>query len=884
MIIYTMKLDKTYIPKDFEKLIYALWEQKNVFKANPESNKEHFSIVMPPPNETGTLGVHHALFLTLQDIIVRHNRMKGKDVLWLPGTDHAALPVNSLIEKQLASEGLTKHQVGREEFLRRTREFVAGSRDTMLSQMRAVGASPDWTRLRYTLDDTLVRVVNETFISMYNKGLIYRGQRIVNWDPLLETTVSDDEVEYKEENTKMYYLKFGPFEIATTRPETKFGDKYVVMHPSDERYKQFSHGDTFVAEWINGPVTATVIKDEVIDPNLGTGVMTITPWHSQADFDIAMRHNLDFEQIIDFHGNLLSNCGEFSGLNIREARPKIIEKLTTKNLVSKIEDNYIHNLAVNSRGGGIIEPQIKLQWFIDVNKEVIVWKGREMSFKQILTDVVRSGDIEIIPSRFEKTYFNWIDNLRDWCISRQIWWGHRIPVWYRKDTDGREEIYCGLQAPTDQSEGYHEWEQDPDTLDTWFSSSLWTFSTLIDPAISSDNNLDFQQLLKRSLDFQTYHPTNILETGWDIIFFWVARMILSTTFMTGQIPFKQVYLHGLVRTSDGQKMSKSRPESIIDPIDVIDKYGADALRIALISGVSPGNDQIFSMEKVIAGRNFCNKLWNIARFIEGLLDSDPATDNPVKDKSDADWFILGRIKNAQEQIIKLLDNYNFWEAFDILYRLVWNDYADWYIEFSKQIKNREVIVESFKAILRLVHPFAPFVSEAIWQTLEIDSDNVLSNEAYLNLNETNPESLKNFEEIKNIVIESRDIVAKTGATNLTLYHTPNSQIDKNAEIIRRLAGLKEVSEVNDGNGFYLTTTSYKAWLDLDKFTIGNYISKLDERIKSSQGSIDLLTKRLENQDYLNKAPKQLIDQTKDNLEKEKAQLESLIQEQNRFKS
>ncbi len=878
-----MKLDKTYQPKEFENLIYALWEQKQVFVANPNSKKNHFSISMPPPNETGTLGVHHALFLTLQDIIVRHNRLKGNDVLWLPGTDHAALAVNSIIEKQLSSEGLSKHDVGREEFLKRTREFVSGSRGTMLSQMRAVGASPDWSRLRYTLDDTLVRVVNETFIAMYRKGLIYRGKRIVNWDPNLETTVSDDEVEYKVEKTKMYYLKFGPFEIATTRPETKFGDKYVVMHPNDQRYSQYQEGDTFTAEWINGPVQATVIKDEAIDPEMGTGVMTITPWHSEVDFEIAMRHGLDFEQIIDFHAKLLDSCGEFAGMDIREARPKIVEKLSTKNLVIKIEEDYEHNLAVNSRGGGIIEPQIKLQWFIDVNKPVIDWKGSQRSFKQILTDVIKEKDIEIIPSRFEKTYFNWINNLKDWCISRQIWWGHRIPVWYRQDTDGQEEIYCGLTPPTDQSEGFHDWEQDPDTLDTWFSSSLWTFSTLIDPAISSNLDLSFEDLLKQSIDFNTYHPTSVLETGWDIIFFWVARMILSTTFMTGEVPFKQVYLHGLVRTADGQKMSKSRPESIINPIDVINQYGADALRIALITGVSPGNDQIFSNDKVVSGRNFCNKLWNVARFIETNLNSSEQG-SAISLQSDADHYIVGKINKAQREISKLLDGYNFWEAFDILYKLFWNDYADWYVEFSKQYMNKAVLLETFKSILRLVHPFAPFVSEAIWQTLEIDSDQLLAAEVYNSL--PNPDSSKqaNFTEIKSIITESRDIVTKTDANGLILYHKPNPVISQNAAIIKRLAFLEDVVEVSDGNGFYLTSTKFTCWLDIDKNTITKYLSKLEDRITQTENSIGLLEKRLANQDYLSKAPKQLIEQTKVNLEEETRKLSSLKQEKERFNS
>lgn len=592
--------------------------------ADPHSHKPHFSISMPPPNETGTLSIGHSLFLTLQDIMARYNRMQGKDVLWLPGTDHAALPVNAIIERKLAEEGTDKHTIGREEFLNRTREFVGNSRETMIGQMRAMGASADWTRLRYTLDDTLNRCVNETFFKMYKDGLIYRGTRIVNWDPNLQTTISDDEVVYQEEKSSYYTLKYGPFEISTARPETKFGDKYVVMHPDDKRYKEYKHGDTFEAEWINGTITATVIKDKAIDPEFGTGVMTITPWHSHVDFEIAERHKLDKTPIIDFHGKLLPIAEEFEGLGITEARPKIIEKLQTKGLVIKIDNSYVHNIALNERGKGIIEPQIKLQWWVDVNKPVVDWKGKQLTLKEVMQSVVRDGDIDIIPKRFEKTYFNWIDNLRDWCISRQIWWGHRIPVWYRSHADGSEETFVGLAPPTDTSEGWNEWQQDPDTLDTWFSSALWTWSTLVDSEAASDPQATLEEMLKKSPDFQAYHPTTVLETGWDILFFWVARMILSTTYVTGQVPFKNVYLHGMVRAEDGKKMSKSRPESIIDPLQIIPKYGTDALRMALVMGVSPGNDQSWSTGKIEANRNFCNKLWNIARYIEGTLDNELA--------------------------------------------------------------------------------------------------------------------------------------------------------------------------------------------------------------------------------------------------------------------
>ncbi|HSX23745.1 MAG TPA: class I tRNA ligase family protein, partial [Candidatus Saccharimonadales bacterium] len=539
-----MKLPKVYEPQEYERDIYALWEKSGAFQAHPEREAKRFSISMPPPNETGTLSLGHAIY-TLQDIMVRYDRMQGKDVLWLPGTDHAALPVNALIEKQLAEEGTNKHELGREEFLRRTREFVGNSRENMLEQMRAMGFSADWSRLRYTLDDALNRCVNETFTKMYNDGLIYRGNRIVNWDPNLETTVSDDEVERVEEKGILYTFQYGPFQISTARPETKFGDKYVVMHPDDKRYAQYKHGDTFEAEWINGPVTATVIKDKAVDPKFGTGVMTITPWHDHTDFEIAERHGLDKEQIIDFHGKLLPIAGEFIGMDIREARPKIVEKLKSKGLLVKTDANYTHSLAVNERGKGMIEPQIKLQWFVDANRPAVEWKGKKRSFKEVMQDVVKSGDITIIPSRFDKIYFHWIDNLRDWCISRQIWWGHRIPVWYRSNAEGETETFVGTRAPVDDGEeGWHEWEQDPDTLDTWFSSALWTWSTLIDQDLAADYSLSLEELLQKSIDFQTYHPTSVLESGWEILFFWIARMILATTYMTGQIPFKTVYMLG----------------------------------------------------------------------------------------------------------------------------------------------------------------------------------------------------------------------------------------------------------------------------------------------------------------------------------------------------
>lgn len=886
-----MKLPKIYEPGEYESDIYVLWEQSRVFTADPTSDKEHFSIAMPPPNETGMLSIGHALFITLQDIMARYNRAQGKDVLWLPGTDHAALPVNAIIEKKLADEGTDKHTIGREEFMRRTREFVASSRDTMLEQMRAVGASADWSRLRYTLDDALNRCVNETFTKMYDDGLIYRGARIVNWDPNLQTNISDDEVEYAEETTKFYTLKYGPFDIATARPETKFGDKYVVMHPDDARYKDYKHGDTFEAEWINGPIVATIIKDASVDMKFGTGVMTITPWHSLIDFEIAERHGLDKEQIIDFHGKLLPIAGEFTGMSIVEARAGIIAKLADKGLVVKTDENYVHNIARNERGKGIIEPQIRLQWWVDVSKEVVEWpkgSGTKLSLKQVMQTVIREHEIEITPERFDKIYFSWIDNLRDWCISRQIWWGHRIPVWYRHDTDGREETFVGTQAPTNDSEGWNEWEQDPDTLDTWFSSALWSWSTLIDQDLAQDYSLSLEELLAQSKDYQAYHPTSVIETGWDILFFWVARMILSTTYMTGELPFKKVYLHGMVRAADGRKMSKSRPESIIDPLDVIPKYGTDALRMALIMGVSPGNDQNWGWGKIEANRNFCNKLWNIARYIEDLVGDTHGSENAVAHTS-ADHWILRELGITTSVISEHLEAMRFSEAYDVLYHFVWDDFADWYIEASKAGQNLPLLEHCLESILIIAHPFAPFVTETIWQTLawkgSTETISILASQQWPVILKSDQGKSKEFEVVKTVVSEARYMVralrASPGST--TLLYNESTVLNSNADLITRLARLKAVGAGQGSDeGITLTTTTEHCWLDIDKETARKYSEELAEKKLAQENTIIQLMTRLSNTAYVESAPKAIVEQTREQLAEARQLLETISTEQARF--
>lgn len=860
-----MGLPKAYEAGKYESDIYNLWEKSRVFIADPNSSSPHFSMAMPPPNETGTLHVGHALFLTLQDILARWQRQKGKDVLWLPGTDHAALATNAIIEKKLTEQGTDKHAVGREEFIKLVREFVGDSRDTINSQIRAMGASCDWSRGRYTLDEALNRCVNEVFVKMYNDGLIYRGHRIVNWDPNLETTVSDDEVVHKEEKAPFYTLQYGPFKIGTARPETKFGDKYVVMHPDDKRYKQYRHGDTFEADWINGKVTATVIKDEAVDPAFGTGVMTITPWHDRTDFEIAERHGLEKEQIIGFDGRLLPIAHEFAGQTIEEARPKIVAKLKAKGLLIK-EEKYAHNVALNDRGKGVIEPQIKLQWFVDVNRPVVQWKGQLRSLKEVMRAVIEDGDIKILPKHFEKVYYHWIDNLRDWCISRQIWWGHQVPVWYKG-----KEIFAGVKPP-----GGRGWTQDPDTLDTWFSSALWTWSTLIDQNLAKDYSLSLEDLLAKSIDYKTYHPTDVMETGWDILFFWVARMVLATTYATGQIPFKTVYLHGLVRTEEGRKMSKSDPDSVVDPMEVIPEFGTDALRLALVAGSTAGNDQRLGKSKIVANRNFANKLWNIARFIEDNGNNG----GEITPKSPADHWILNKLSISAAAIDKALSSFRFSEAYELLYHFVWNDFADWYVEASKVESNVAMLNHVLESTLKLAHPFAPFITEIIWQNLGKRS--LLAAELWPEIVKADKTGARQFEELMSIITGARQIATNVGVSKPTLLYKDSQLTEENNELVKRLARLGGVEKTDTGQGIRLTGAKVVAWLNIEHSAARSYLDKLKVQVSAQESLIKTLGERLANKAYVARAPKKLVEETKTQLIEETNKLQALQTELKAF--
>ena len=703
-----------------------MWEKSGY--ANPDiciekgvtnADAEPYSIILPPPNVTGTLHMGHAAMLAIEDILIRYKRMRGYKTLWLPGTDSAAIATQSKVEDEMyKKEKKTRHDIGREELLKRVDAFTDESKVTIINQLKKMGSSLDWSRYAYTMDDARYKAVMEAFVRMYDAGLIYRGDRIVNWDPKLQTTVSDDEIEYVEKQDPFYYFKYGPFVIGTVRPETKFGDKYVVMHPDDARYAEYKHGQKLDLEWINGPITATVIKDEAADMETGSGVMTITPAHSTIDFEIAQRHNLDIEKVIDERGILLDIAGEFKGQHIKKARAAIVEKLQAKGLIEKVDEKYTHNVSTNSRGGGIIEPQIKLQWFIAVNKKAKFFTpskvegpngpsttlraGKEMTLKEWMRYAVESGETKIAPERFERIYYHWIDNLRDWCISRQIWFGHRIPAWFK---DG--EVKVSIDSPG------AGWEQDPDTLDTWFSSGLWTFSTLGWPG--------------KSADLKTFHPTSVLETGYDILFFWVARMILMSGFLLGEVPFKQVYLHGLVRDGQGRKMSKSLG-NIIDPLTMIEKYGADATRLSLVVGAQPGNDLKLSEDRVRGYKHFANKLWNITRFVlenRDFVNPDIGIyEIPI---SPSDKQLVAEAQRVAEEVSDNINKFRLDLAADSVYHFVWDRFAAEIIEESKSVLKgsdaaakasaQRMLYEILIISLKLLHPFMPFVTESIWQQL-----------------------------------------------------------------------------------------------------------------------------------------------------------------------
>jgi len=726
----TNKLNATYEPNTVEAKIYQKWEESGYFapeahqpRAGNPNSKKTFCIIMPPPNANGALHVGHALFVTLEDIMIRFQRMRGKITLWLPGADHAGFETQVVFDKKLEKEGKKRSDFSREELYQKIWDFTQENKKVMENQLRKLGASCDWSREKFTLDPDIVDKVEDTFIKLYEDGLIYRGNRIVNWCVKHQTTLSDLEIRYEERTDSLYYIKYGPLELATVRPETKFGDTAVAVNPKDKRYKHLI-GKEIEFETLLGTAKMKVIADTAVDPAFGTGVIKVTPAHDPVDFDIGLRHQLEVRQVIDKTGRLNEKTGPYAGLKVAEARTKVAEDMKAKGLLIKIDPDYKHNVAVCYKCGNIVEPLVMPQWYVATTKlsrnqkSKIKNKNVGKSLRDMAVEAVKSKQIKIIPKKQENVFFHWMKSLKDWNISRQITWGIRIPAWFRNE----QEIVVSKSKP--EGDG---WMQDPDVLDTWFSSGQWPFATLMTTGHQSRLNSKFKiQNSKLRSDFNEFYPTSVMETGYDILFFWVARMMMLGLYRTGKVPFKTVYLHGLVRDKDRQKMSKSKG-NVIDPLGVAETYGTDAVRLALVIGSTAGNDPIISEEKIRGYRNFANKIWNASRFVLLNASKNPKSEirNPKFTKEDKKR--LKELDALVKSVTNDLENFRFHHAGEKVYHYFWHTFADKIIESAKprlaggdpeeQAAAETLLLAILETTLKLLHPFMPYVTEEIWQKL-----------------------------------------------------------------------------------------------------------------------------------------------------------------------
>ncbi len=872
-----LDLPKAYEAKGVEDNIYLAWEKAGLF--NPDNLSEAqkpFVISMPPPNATGILHTGHATMLAIQDLMVRYHRMKGDKALWVPGTDHASIATQTKVEKIIAKEGTNRHELGREKFLDRVDKFVEESRNTIKTQVRKMGSSCDWSRERFTLDQGLSEAVQAAFIKMYEDGLIYRGDRVVNWCPRCHSTLADDEIEYVDQQAKFYTFKYSkdfPFSIATTRPETKIGDTAVAVHPSDDRYKEYI-GQTFEVEFVGVPLKIKVIADHNVDPEFGTGALGVTPAHSHVDYQMAIENDLEIVKVIDEDGKIHDGFGQYSGKSVEEARDMIVAELKKQGLLEKEEDME-NKLSVCYRCDAPIEPLPSKQWFVAVDKKFklqakqkLNWDKDEASLKELSLHVVKSGLIKIVPERFEKTYYHWMENLHDWCISRQIWYGHRIPVWYKQDD--REDIVVGKDKP----EG--NYVQDEDTLDTWFSSALWTFSTLGWP--------------EKTKDLELYHPTQVMETGYDILFFWVARMIIMTTYCLNEIPFETVYLHGLVRDEKGVKMSKSL-DNALDPLDEIDKYGTDALRLSMLIGVTPGNDFKLFDQKIAAYRNFVNKLWNISRYVLTSVEEVKLMEKEPAGKTLADKWILSRLNTTIAEVNKQMDEYQFSAAGESLQQFTWNELADWYLEIAKVEGDKdEILLYILQVVLKLWHPFCPFVTEELWKNCKADKMLIVS--SWPQAGEKDEIAEKDLEVVKEVItgirsLRSENRIEPVKLVKVLVVNKKPEIIDNQVEIIQKLARCEkiEVKEVSDKPENSLETQIGETKIYLDRSGIidtDKERSRLNKEIKEVTGYIQTITSKLEGE-FSQNAPEKVIANEKDKLEAQKDKLQKLEEQLSNLK-
>ena len=871
----THTLENKFNPKDFEDKIYKNWEEKGYFKPSEDKSKKPYTIVIPPPNITGKLHMGHALDETIQDLLIRYKRMQGYNALWLPGTDHAAIATEAKVVAKLKEEGTSKEELGREEFLKRAWEWKKEYGGIIINQIKKLGCSCDWDRERFTMDEGLSNAVKHVFVDLYNKGLIYKGKKMINWCPYCKTSISDAEVEYEEEPTHLWHIRYKVkgeenryVVVATTRPETMLGDTGVAVHPADERYKDLV-GKKVILPIMNKEIP--VVADEFVEKEFGTGAVKLTPAHDPNDYESGERHGLEVVEVFDENGKMNDLVPEYAGMDIYEAREKIVEKLKEIGALVKIED-YTHNVGKCYRCHHSIEPKISEQWFVKMEP-----------LAKPAIDAVRNGDVKFIPERFDKTYFNWMENIRDWCISRQLWWGHRIPAYYCKDCGNmqvseNEVTKCNKCGSTNI-------EQDDETLDTWFSSALWPFSTLGWP--------------EQTEDFKYFYPTDTLVTGYDIIFFWVARMIFSAIEHTGQVPFKNVFIHGIVRDSQGRKMSKSLGNGI-DPIEVIDKYGTDALRFSLILGISPGNDIRYMPEKLEAASNFANKLWNASKFVLGNLENYKEIEFKDIEKSltYSDKWILSKLNKLVLDITNNIDGFELGVFAQKIYDFIWNEFCDWYIEMVKpRLYNEEdetklaaqytlnkVLADS----LKLLHPIMPFITEEIYTKLYNNDESIMISKwpEYSKNVDFDKEELA-VEELKNIITGIRNIrvqrnIHPSKKSKLIFVTSESKEAVKNSESWLLKLGFGSEIEISGSkenlpqNAMSVLANGIELYMPFeDLVDISEEKERLQKEKERLESEIQRATKMLNNPGFVNKAPAEKVQEEKDKKTKYEDMLETV---------
>ncbi|MGB4505093.1 MAG: valine--tRNA ligase [Syntrophaceticus sp.] len=859
-------IPKIYDPHQVEEKWYDFWLRNNYFHAEPDEGGEPFCIVIPPPNVTGSLHLGHALDNTIQDVLIRWRRMQGFNTLWMPGTDHAGIATQARVEEYLSKEGLSKYDLGREKFLERVWDWKEEYGGEIINQLKRLGASCDWERERFTMDEGCSRAVREVFRRLYEKGLIYKGSYIINWCPKCQTTISDIEVEHKDEDSKLYYVNYpaadggtGFITVATTRPETMMGDTGVAVHPDDHRYSHLI-GKRVILPLMNREIP--VVADEAVDPAFGTGAVKITPAHDPADFEMGIRHKLPQLVVIGKDGVLTPEAGRYAGMTREEARRQVVQDLADQGLLLKVED-YSHAVGHCYRCSTTIEPLVSEQWFV-----------RMKPLAEPAMQAVRDGRIRFVPERFTKIYLNWLEDIRDWCISRQLWWGHRIPVWYCQDCG---EVICASDDPQECTKcGSTKLEQDPDVLDTWFSSALWPFSTLGWPEKTKE------------LDF--YYPTSVLVTGRDIIFFWVARMIFMALEFMQEVPFRDVFIHGLILDAQGRKMSKSLRNGI-DPLEVIDKYGADTLRFTLLTGNTPGNDLRFYWEKVEGTRNFANKVWNASRFammnLEDFRLQDAADLDDREQLELADRWILSRFNKTVEEVTANLEAYELGEAARIIYEFIWNELCDWYIEmikprlYGKESLESKLIAQSvlnyvLVHTLELLHPFMPFLTEEIWQHLPHTGESIMiTSWPRVDAEQVDQESEELMEFLMEAIRGIRNMrgemkihpgksvrcVAVAAPEEGKLLQKYTSYIELLANCELEIAGLghpkpkQALSAVVRGTEIYLPLAGL---VDLDK-----ELARLEKEERTIDGVLQRVQKKLSNEQFLAKAPPEVVEKERE---------------------